>query len=187
MVVYVGIDPSYKRTGISIYCEGKVRITSVSLESDPNKSFEKIYLDVQNQVSQIIRAIRGKVALLGPDLDFKVLTECPPPQGSFAPGLWALDVSMIKELKGMGAEVFRVCPNYIGHFHGKRTFNKSESVEKAKVILKKFDHSVDGRLSHDQAESFIFLCRLLSREGILDKEIGKEFPALTHEKEKEVG
>ena len=55
--IYIGIDPSFKRTGISVYKEGSIYISDCRLESNPDKSFEQVFKDARCQSSNILGTI----------------------------------------------------------------------------------------------------------------------------------
>ena len=72
--------------------------------------------------------------------------------------------------------------------HGKRSYNKGESVELAKLIINDLEkkHKVQfdmGRLNHDEAESFIFLCRLFVVNNMFKDTLSK-WSGLLSDKEK---
>ena len=189
MEILVGLDPSFHRTGIAIYVNNKIIVSEVKITPNPNKSFEQIYRDVMTQKNNIMREINDilmseKVYLME---GLEVLSECPPPQGNFAPGLYALDVSIFSAMRREGWGVYRVYPTYLGHVHGKRKYSKSESVELAKEILSFYPHEIKSkRLSHDEAEAVIFLARNMAKHCILNTELMAKYEGLNSEKEVEL-
>lgn len=173
--VYVGIDPSFKRTGISIYKNNKVIIDRACTEVNADKSFEAVFHDASAQVGRVLNCIRPYV---DKEDEVLIISECPPPNGEFSPGLWGLDVLLFRTLqaafKNNAVKIFRIYPNYLGHLHGKRKYSKTESLVMAQDMIKELNLDIfvlKGRMSHDEAESFLFLIRLLTREGLINPSI----------------
>lgn len=188
-MVLIGMDPSFKRTGLAIYCNNKIIVSETKLDSNPNKSFEQIYRDVKTQVERIMMEINDILICEGiiNMEDVVVLSECPPPQGSFSPGLYALDVSIFTEMSREGWDVYRVYPTYIGHVHGKRNYTKSESVTIAKEILESYNYEIrTKRLSHDESEAVIFLARNMAKHRLLKEELLQKYNGLNSRKEEEI-
>lgn len=181
--VYIGIDPSFKRTGLAFMSENKIFVDEVKRESNDDKSFEQIFRDCNEVSNEVLGKI---VRLYDPrETEFYIFSECPPPQGSFSPGLYGLDITLFGSLKGLRSQVNVLYPNFIGHVHGKRKYNKSESVEVAKFILSKYNHVIlSKRLSHDESEAVIILARNLASVNLLDKDILSRYPGLKDKKEK---
>lgn len=161
-MVLAGCDPSFQRAGIAIWKEDSIIITEVKTDVNPEKSFPQVFEDAQDQSERIVEVMRKYgVSVL--------MSECPPPQGSFAPGLYGLDVLYLDKLKDV--ETYILYPNYLQHVHGKRKYNKSESVELARKLLDSLGSDVKvnlltKRFSNDQAEAVIFLCRLFVLKGM---------------------
>lgn len=175
-----GIDPSFRRTGLAIYSNGKIYIRNCRTEPNKDKSFQQVWYDARQQVVRIKKALKEYS-----DRYECILSECPPPQGMFSPGLYALDTLLISILVNMTDEVRVVYPNYIGHVHGKRNYQKSESVSLAKEMLDRLPLDVDSnsRISHDESEAVIFLMRLFVFKGMYLEELG-EFKGLFSDKDK---
>lgn len=186
-MVYVGIDPSLKRSAVSYYDpnSNKFVITSFPKTLQVKKGFEEIYSDanlISDEVSKYIYGISNELC---------VISEIPPPQGQYSPALYAYDSLLIHKLHEQGSvkEFYRVYPNYLGHVHKKRKYAKSESVAMAKEIIERLKtvgakfYNTSCRFNHDEAESFIFLCRLLVLKGMFVDEISI-VEGLAHEKEK---
>lgn len=186
-MIYVGIDPSLRRSAVSYYDSEKNRfvITSFPKTLETKKGYEEVYSDANKISDEVSRYISG----IGKGLC--VISEIPPPQGQYSPGLYAYDSLLIHKLQEQGSvkEFYRVYPNYLGHVHKKRKYNKSESVILATSIIERIKkrgakfYNTSKRFNHDESESFIFLCRLLVLKGIFVEDISV-VEGLTHEKEK---
>lgn len=170
MYSLVGIDPSFKRTGISILVDKDIYIDRYG-DSFDDKSVVSIFNESVLRVCNIIDIIKGHVKG-----DVKVISECPPPRGSYSPGLYGLDFLLYDSLIPISKEVNVLYPNYLSHVHGTRRYKKSDSLNLSKSIidvLKNNGYSlhINHRLSHDESEAFIFLFRLMCKEEVLDKYI----------------
>jgi hypothetical protein len=160
-----------------------IYIRNCKTESNSDKSFQTVWNDAVSQVERI----KGVLLSISDRYDI-VLSECPPPQGQFSPGLYSLDSLLFRELCSLSGEVRVVYPNYVGHVHGKRKYQKSESVELALKILDKLKNNVkvdmqSKRISHDESEALIFLCRLFVINNMFKEELS-EWAGFFSEKEK---
>lgn len=184
-MVLCGCDPSFKRAGLAIYDseQNELVITCCKTEVSSQKSFQQIFSDVEGQTDRIVNEmLLRKVE--------QVLSECPPPQGQFAPGLYALDTVLFHRLMIRGVSIRVVYPNYLGHVHGKKGYKKSESVVLAKSILERLEKHMDvtilsKRLSNDESEALIFLCRLFVINHMFEDDL-KDIKGLFSSKEKEL-
>ena len=150
-----GLDPSFKRTGISIYTGDTIVITSYKVDLEKEKTFQNVWkeaCEIATKVTEKISEYRVS----------QVISEVPPPRGEYSPGLWCLDSLIMDRLfRASIDKIYTIGPQYIGHVHGKRGYSKTESVELAKNIISRLNLKVEvGRINHDEAESFILLCRL---------------------------
>ena len=168
----IGIDPSYKRAGIAIYDGKSIRITCCKTDSNQDKSFGQVWTDLVGQTDRIINILKPYIMT-----DSQLISEVPPPQGQDSPGLWGLDSVLFHRLSRSKLNtVYTLYPTYLQHVHGKRKYAKSESVELCKAILDKLKNKVNivmdnQRLSHDESEAVIFLCRLFVINNIYCDEL----------------
>ena len=156
----LALDPSFRRTGISVYSDGEITINSIGLESNPDKSFHSIW----HQIDELTQSICNYAK------DFKVeqvISEIPPPVGQYSAGLWALDSVLFHRIRLLQVKsLYVVPPNYIAHIHGTRKYTKTDSVELAKSIMEGLSGRCKitlntKRLNHDQCESFLFFMSLV--------------------------
>lgn len=178
------LDPSYKRTGIAIYKDGKIYIRNRKIEPNSDKSFQQVWKSAVEQSNGIVSEMRR----VSEERFNMIISECPPPQGQFSPGLYALDAMLFEKLKDITDGMVVVYPNYIGHVHGKRGYTKTESVELARTLLTRLSEFVEvdmtsKRISHDESEAVIFLCRLFVLNNMFLDEL-KDVKGLFSEKEK---
>lgn len=167
---YIGLDPSFTRTGISIYNvdEKSLQVCRVENKDLPaKKSFDNMF----HLVNLTIRNILSR--LPSPDgNELIILSEVPPPSGQFSSGLYALDTALLREISLIyKSTIYIVPPTYIGSVHGTRKYNKSTSTILGNKLLSLFSNVVMDKknICHDESESLIFLIRLLVREGKVPK------------------
>lgn len=182
-MILCGCDPSYARTGLAIYKDEVIYIRNCRCEPNADKSFQTVWNTAEEQSLRIVEELKT----ISDRYDM-VLSECPPPQGQFSPGLYALDSLLFNKLKQVADSVRVVYPNYVGHVHGKRNYTKTESVELAGTLLERLEKSVtvdkkSKRISHDESEAIIFLCRLFVLNNRFLKELN-DFKGLFSDKDK---
>lgn len=165
-MVIVGLDPSFTNTGIAIIDSSRKVIKFASFGSPiGGNSFVNLMNAVKSRTEGIIGIITDYGA---PDY---IISETPPPQGSFGSGLFGLDVHLLLTLKAeYGVKIYGVAPTYVGHLHHTRKYNKSQSVALAKQLLTSFTkhgytQSLSGRLSADMSEAFLFAVRMFVLYG----------------------
>ena len=187
--VFFGVISTLSPFAIPIFILSGVVEVYVANSLSKEKSFENVYLDVIKQANDMIKTIfTMRDTIAGEDkIVVKVISEVPPPRGQFAPGLYALDVLYISHLYSLKnvESIYRLYPNYLAHVHGKRNYAKSESVTLAKRYYKIITGNECPKINHDEAESFIFLSRLLVREGVAG-ELTFQYPVMEEEKELEL-
>ncbi len=155
----IGLDPSFTNTGIAMIDILNNRLVFKSVGSPiGEKTFSNIVQNVYDQVNRIVSSL-GK----GP---YKIITETPPAAGNFSSGLFALDTHLSLTLRDKAIILYGVSPVYLAHIHGTRKYKKSESVAVAKKLIGLYEKHgfitiVEGRLSADMSEAFIFATRLL--------------------------
>ena len=185
-MVLMGIDPSLKRTGISIYDLGndKLTIMRVQRELNKDKTFVNVWKDAENTSRHIFNiAEEYKVTDL--------ITEIAPPQGIYSPALYGLDCIFISKLYPMLDSISVINPNWIGSIHGARKYPKSQSSELGKRIVdmltfRNVEIDLPNRVAHDEYESLIILSRLMVSRGLFVSEFNEINPKFLIEKEKKL-
>jgi len=152
----IGIDPSFRRTGITIIDNAKVTICDVKMKLPEKKTFEAMY----DCTMDIIQEVTAQTVSHTNSPETMIAIEIPPPLGQFASGLWMLDSLLIFALQHHGyPEIQTFPPNKIKSLHGSRKATKTDSVKLVEEILnlnQDFEVFIEGRLNHDQAESAMF-------------------------------
>lgn len=180
----VGIDPSFRRTGVSFWLRDRIVVDSVSFKDEGpiDKRFQGIYEEVKRRTDSILQKIEGYC-----DRSYKVVSEEPFPGGEFSSGLWALDTMLFNKIENREhcMEIVNLNTTYLSYIHQKKKYTKTESVELAKRwmgLLKENGMEIElkeKRLSNDACESFIFLMRLATIEG--HKVRGRDIPCVLKE------
>lgn len=163
-MLFVGIDPSFTRTGLALYRDGVLRLTHVDKEKSTDKDYQSIFHRVDSMSDRILEEISSFGILT------KVISEEPLPSASFSSGLFALDTvlfhKMIERYSSLQT-LYNVHPSYLTHVHGKRGYIKTDSVILGKKLIEAYESigikvdQVQSRLANDTAEALIFLTRLL--------------------------
>lgn len=173
-MIIIGLDPSFKRTGIAkVSIEDRVielKDCSVPLSQD-EKTFKHVYTCALMQVEQIVREI--------PE-DGIVISEEPIPSSMFSAGLFCLD-SMLFQRLGPHLKA-TTHPSYLLHLLGKSR-TKTDSVNKVKEILTLFEKRgykviKKGRISHDACEAFLISLKLMKDLGKLPEDVYQLLPKL---------
>lgn len=176
MDIFAGVDPSLKRTGISVMDieNKKVYINKFEFkEPMRNLSFNGVLeraILVKKLVIEWLESL-GKVDL--------VISETPPPMARFSSGLSILDGLLIDQLvERTGCKVLFLGAGYLSYLHRTKKYIKDDSMKLFENIKKVFEEKgyeivtyyglKKGlpKICHDEAESFIFLSRLVCRENI---------------------
>lgn len=204
-MVILAQDPSFSALAFSLY-DGKdtIYIGSSSFKLGDSIGFEKIYTACDSLLGQYTGHLRdfGVGDTLSID---KVISEIPPPVGTFSAGLYALDTYILSNLWRTYPsinEMLIVSPSYLGTVHGTAKYAKSDSTRLVKYFINEVlqdDFKIviqdnvsekgrvtKGNINNDKAESFLFLLRAFCRYDIKGcrNKIVNEMKGLGHEAEK---
>lgn len=148
---FIGIDASFTRTGIAEISNGIVKTHSCS-NPIGEKTFKNVFLAANSLAEEILKS-------LGDLSGAFIVLEEPFPGGTFSSGLYCLDSLILEKVLGR-AEVALVHPTWLGYIHEKRKHSGTDSVNLTKelmVMLKTIGYKVpEKRISHDEAEAFLF-------------------------------
>lgn len=196
-------DPSFRALAYSYY-DGKdtIHIGHTTCLIGDDMGFVRIFTASDTQASSYKSILNTMIDTERLDV---FVSEIPPPVGSFAAGLFALDTAVIrmvmKEFNPKNA--FALPPSYLSVVHGGR-YTKTDSTTMAKyfmgeVLKDKFEFNlqgtvssngkvVKGKMNNDRAESFLFLLRMFCRYNIknLRNTIIGEMGTFADEKEIEI-
>ena len=184
---FLGLDPSFTRTGYSIIDTEKkiVWIRRASTNID-DKGYNSIWRASWTLTQEIV----GSLDELGIILD-SVIMEVPVAGQVFSGGLFMLGTHIIDTLsnKYQGMDYYTLYPNFVSNrLHGKRSYNKAESTVLAfkwikelqnmgyEIISQKSSKNIPIKIVHDEAESFLFLVKLMSLKGLIPEELIKVNP-----------
>ncbi len=159
----IGIDPSFRRTGVCIYDHQRHECRFLRVEAYPAgvpKSFIGTYKAAHETSSQIMRSIQNYK-------NFDVVLEFPPPTSAYSAGMYTLVSTILYDLLSMDVEVKLAHPG-IGRYLWKQKWKKSDSVRVAQPYFVQ-----KGRLSGDEADAFVMLLpqvpRLFQESGALNQ------------------
>lgn len=112
--VFIGIDPAAAKTGVTLWCEGEEEISTVLVQPkkkmDKKKNFHTVYeagRDITAQMGGMFRQIAAS------GCSVVVVMEHPPPNGSWAAGLFLVDGLILSRLHRLGWSVHLVDPTRI--------------------------------------------------------------------------
>lgn len=151
----VGLDISFKRTGICQIDSNSIAFATVGLEIG-----EKTYANVFNQARVVANGVLAHVPA-----DSLLISEEPVANSSFSSGLYCLDSLIFDGAIKQGVKtIYTTHPSYIGYLHQTRSYHKSDSVALAEKFLKVFadaGYSIlrPSRLPHDCAEALFIALR----------------------------
>ena len=149
MKYLIGIDPSFARTGLSLYDMSSGRLSSYNFPHKVGKlNFVKSIELSLEIVGEVIKAVdRSVVQEKTSDITAHFLAETPPPIGQFSSGLSTLGVVLYLGIKQWGESrhikgfYSTVSPMYIATIHQTRKYSKSDTVRLAKSLIKTFSDS----------------------------------------------
>jgi len=113
MEVYVALDPSYTRTGISLLKGNSLVILDPVSEQIGKKTFQNHFLAAQHISAKIAANI---MRYLEQDDVLYLVSEVPPPVGQYAAGLSILDTYIFCSLKELNQQyaAYAHNPGFIG-------------------------------------------------------------------------
>ena len=204
-VTIMTIDPSFAHFAITIYDGDKtIYLDMVSFSLGDTVGFEKIYSACHQIWEQLRKKLRG-MGVGDKILIDTVFSEVSPPQGSFSPGLYALDVFILSKLFDEFQcikDIYCISPSYLSLVHGTRKYKKSDSTALARYFMdnvlktdfeiripgnvSKNGRHTKGTLNNDKAESFLFMMRAFSKFDVGGKRdsIISEVSGFGHEAER---
>lgn len=197
----LSIDPSFKHLAFCVYNgDNKIHMDMCSYPLGEGIGFEKIFVAVDTLWKDFYERLKK----LNIEIT-TVISEVPPPVGSFAAGLYGLDVFLLHSLWDSFPsiqEIYYVPPSYLTQVHGTSKYQKSDSTRLAKYYIDevlKDDFSLiipdnvsekgrrtKGTVNNDKAESYLFLLRAFSKFNVkgLSSRIVSEMSGFGIESEK---
>ena len=191
--IIIGCDPSYTHFGLSIVDRYHKTIKTYDVQTTlGSQDFYNIAIKAKEQVEKVVETIRNSEPSkdILSSLDTVIGMENSLPFAFNATSLTALDVMLYHELGVMKTAVFN--PTYLKYIMGKHT--KKDSINLAKGLISIFEShgykhvlQAEKNLTDGEAESFIYVCRMLCRIQPND-DVAKDIlglqPLFADEKEK---
>jgi hypothetical protein len=203
-MLYVGIDPSFTKTGTCYLDTDKKTILFNAISPDgKNEDYIKTIERASYVSLEIIKrlSIRGQVKVI---LEEPLAMSMKASRLGILSGLLGLSLLLVPSIE----RIYTISPSYIARLNNPIAKRKGLSkkvasqyvVEKIlsymqesmgyKVIIHNDKLNKDGsqkkrKLSHDEAESFILLLRMLDEENFIDKDFKKELVSINRNFNKE--
>jgi hypothetical protein len=163
----LAMDLSFTRSGIVLF---DVKGKSLTFHRVSTTIGDKSFKNMQAAIASILRDVKKHTE--GVQL---LVMEEPFPHSHFSSGLYALD-SVVYQAHA-DKEIITYSASLLGHTHGKRKYNKSESVNLALAFIDKFKDegwSINvKRICHDEAEAFIYGVYALIDKSLLTRQLEK--------------
>lgn len=177
----LSIDPSFKHLAFCVYNgDSKIYMDMCSYPLGEGIGFEKVFIAADTLWKDFSERLKN----LNIEVN-TVISEVPPPVGSFSAGLYGLDVFLLHSLWDTFPsiqEIYVVPPSYLSQVHGTSKYQKSDSTRLAKyyideVLKDDFSLSIPdnvsekgrrtkGTVNNDKAESYLFMLRAFSKFNI---------------------
>lgn len=158
---YVGIDPSFTRTGISIITKNRELIFRTLSEKIGKKDFPNIY-----NASKILSNKLSSL-LLGYD-PCQVVMEFAPPIASMSPALFSLDTLYVDTISERLVGLYH--PMTLNKIIGLKKKSKADSIFAGKVVveelLTKGYSCSQKRISNDCYEALLYISYYLKQNNI---------------------
>jgi hypothetical protein len=203
-MLYVGIDPSFTKTGTCYLDTDKKTILFNAISPDgKNEDYIKTIERASYVSLEIIKrlTIRGQVKVI---LEEPLAMSMKASRLGILSGLLGFSLLLVPSIE----RIYTISPSYIARLNNPIAKRKGLSkkmasqyvVEKIlsymqesmgyKVIIHNDKLNKDGsqkkrKLSHDEAESFILLLRMLDEENFIDKDFKKELVSINRNFNKE--
>jgi hypothetical protein len=203
-MLYVGIDPSFTKTGTCYLDTDKKTILFNAISPDgKNEDYIKTIERASYVSLEIIKrlSIRGQVKVI---LEEPLAMSMKASRLGILSGLLGLSLLLVPSIE----RIYTISPSYIARLNNPIAKRKGLSkkvasqyvVEKIlsymqesmgyEIIIHNDKLNKDGsqkkrKLSHDEAESFILLLRMLDEENFIDKDFKKELVSINRNFNKE--
>lgn len=195
-LVILAQDPSFVKLSFSLYDgEGNVHLDSCPFELGNEVGFEKAFQSAREVTSLYINKLVHSYGVNSRLFINKVFSEIPPPEGIYAPGLFALDTFVLDRMFMLNKkcdEIYTLPSSYLMTIHNTRKFKKSDSTALATYLMNDvlkgvFNfHYPKKKINSDMAESLIFLMRAFCKFDIRGSKslIIREFSGFMSDSEK---
>lgn len=155
----MGMDLSFTRAGITIIDLEEKKVYNHAIKGNMGRSFNVVYKEGVSRCRTL-----NDIMKMYPKIN-TCISEAPFAGGITSCGLFLLDSLIFYTLQLSGVKtLYTSHPSHLKHIHGK-AYEKSDSVKLAnelRVILQKNGYTLNkNKITHDEAESTIYACRLL--------------------------
>lgn len=185
-MVILSQDPSFSGLGFSLYREDKntIYVRKCSIGLGNSVGFEVVFNKSIEHSDNYISIIDS--LLVGSKIDY-VISEIPPPSGTYSAGLFALDTLLLYRIKWLynPKEMVTLNPSFLVKIHNTRKYTKKDSITLTNYLMDilkddfTFNIIRDGikganafKLDDNMAESLLFMFRAFVRYDV--KGVGKK-------------
>jgi hypothetical protein len=174
-MVILAQDPSFAKLAFCLYDgNGTIFLDNCEFSLGECVGFEKIFQANRLILKQYLTKLTINYGVNNTIYINKIFSEIPPPNGTYAAGLFSLDTYILDKLFAFNKkcdEIWTIPPSFLMTVHNTRKYKKSESVTLAKyfindVLKGKFVFKFKGAINADRAESFFFLLKAFAKYDI---------------------
>lgn len=175
-LVILAQDPSFAKLAFSLYDgNGTIYLDNCTFELGDCVGFEKIFQANREILKQYLNKLTISYGVNTSIFINKIFSEIPPPNGTYAAGLFSLDTYILDKLFAFNKqcdEIWTISPSFLMTVHNSRKYKKSDSVILAKyfindVLKDKFIFKFKGTVNADRAESLFFLLKAFAKYDIM--------------------
>lgn len=181
----MGIDPSFSSMGIAMIDTETKQITFERIKGEMGSRYQEIFYQSVDRSKAIVNLVKE----FKPDI---VHSEEPLPQATSSSGLFMLDSMLFYSMMLAGVpKIMNSHPTHLRHLHEKK-YTKTDSVNLAKEMIEVFYNAGyktnKTRFNNDEAEAFIYLCRLYysTHKDVITEGLLRVCPNIKNKKEKQL-
>jgi hypothetical protein len=163
---WVAIDPSFTKCGLAMVNHDKKTLLTDTVGVEKAGSvFRDTFFSAEEVSGKVIALLRS-VGIESPSL---VLSEIPPPVGSYSAGLYGLDILMLHRLGEVFPfipEIYVFYPSYVKYLHGKQKVKQIEHKRLGIQLLSAWQleykiHTRKKEITADESVALFFLSRMM--------------------------
>jgi hypothetical protein len=167
----LGIDPSFKQTGLSLISMEDPFLIFDTVSFDI--AFEKDWISIFSRARQVKTGIDIFIENYLPDI---VIMESPLPQSNFSGGASCLAAILMDFLLDKYGFIYTMNPSYLRYVQSKKKYTRTELYKFAQSVIEAEDYiSPIKKFNGDEAVAFILAYRIAVRLGKTNRSGVKRF------------